>query len=213
MYFLAKIFIVSFSFFDDVEYVSAPQNYKNNSIRIYSGYFSRPFINILFLGDISAEYHNTIIRGIDYSKVLKEKSPNSPISTSARISIIRHLERGFQNNHNQYNLSFTWHYHSKMNSIPIRWFFSEGISYAEKVPYVEGLHTRRLSNERDSKVMNYMNVGFDFRLSDLMKNNKLSSYRIGLSNSHRSGIYKKIKLFNNTKGGSNYINLFLEYEF
>ena len=159
------------------------------------------------------QYHNTIIRGVDYSKVLKEKSPNSPISTSARISIIRHLERGFQNNHNQYNLSFTWHYHSKMNSIPIRWFFSEGISYAENVPYVEGLHTRRLSNERDSKVMNYMNVGFDFRLSDLMKNNKLSSYRIGLSNSHRSGIYKKIKLFNNTKGGSNYINLFLEYQF
>ena len=120
MYFLAKIFIVSFSFFDGAEYVGAPQNYKNNSIRIYSGYFSRPFINILFLGDISAEYHNTIIRGIDYSKVLKEKSPNSPISTSARISIIRHLERGFQNNHNQYNLSFTWHYHSKMNSTPIR---------------------------------------------------------------------------------------------
>ena len=72
MYFLAKIFIVSFSFFDDAEYVSAPQNYKNNSIRIYSGYFSRPFINILFLGDISAEYHNTSIRGIDYSKVLKD---------------------------------------------------------------------------------------------------------------------------------------------
>ena len=46
-----------------------------------------------------------------------------------------------------------------------------------------------------------------------LKNNKFSSYRIGLSNSHRSGIYKKIKLFNNTKGGSNYINLFLEYEF
>ena len=72
MYFLAKIFIISFSFFDDPEYVSAPQNHKNNSIRIYSGYFSRPFINILFLGDISAEYHNTIIRGIDYSKVLKK---------------------------------------------------------------------------------------------------------------------------------------------
>ena len=72
LYFLAKIFIVSFSYFEDAKYVSAPQDQKNNSIRIYSGYFSRPFINILFLGDISAEYHNTIIRGIDYSKVLKE---------------------------------------------------------------------------------------------------------------------------------------------
>ncbi|MAV16569.1 MAG: hypothetical protein CMG08_07205 [Candidatus Marinimicrobia bacterium] len=212
MYLLAKLFILAFSVVEPEELPVIIHNNEKNSIRIYSGYFSRPFINILFIGDIKAEYHHTMIRGFDYRKIIKQNN-GSPFITSLNLSIIRHLERGFQSNHNQYNLSAVWHFQSNLYNKPIRWFFAEGISFAERVPYVEGLHTRRLSNERDSKVMNYINVGFDFRLSDLTGNESLMNYRLGLSNSHRSGVFKKINLFNNTKGGSNYLNLFLEMDF
>ena len=40
---------------------------------------------------------------------------------------------------------------------------------------------------------------------------KLHNY--WLKQNNVNAIYKKIKLFNNTKGGSNYVNLFFEYEF
>ena len=77
---------------------------------------------------------------------------------------------------------------------------------------MEGRETRRLSG-RDSKLMNYLNVGFDFRLSDLTGQNSLYNIRLGLANSHRSGAFKKVKWFNNTQGGSDFVTLFLEYDF
>ncbi|GIT57797.1 MAG: hypothetical protein Ct9H300mP18_12260 [Candidatus Neomarinimicrobiota bacterium] len=48
-----------------------------------------------------------------------------------------------------------------------------GKSWSGRVPYVEGRETRRLSNERDSQLMNYLNIGFDFRVGDLLEINLL----------------------------------------
>ena len=61
--------------------------------------------------------------------------------------------------------------------------------------------------------MNYLNIGFDFRVGDLIGNKSLNNIRLGLADSHRSGIYKKVKWFNHTQGGSNFITLFVEYDF
>ena len=80
------------------------------------------------------------------------------------------------------------------------------------MPYVEGRETRRLSG-RDSRLMHYLNVGFDFRLGDLTGNEALNNIRLGLADSHRSGAFKKVKWFNHTQGGSDFVTLFVEYDF
>ncbi|GIT57847.1 MAG: hypothetical protein Ct9H300mP18_12760 [Candidatus Neomarinimicrobiota bacterium] len=60
------------------------------------------------------------------------------------MGYIRHDENGFQNNHNQYNAFFLAHYNTKYKNIPMRWFIGEGISWSERVPYVEGRETEGL---------------------------------------------------------------------
>jgi len=185
---------------------------KKNSFRIYDGFESRPMMGFVLLGDIRREYHHTSIRGIDFSRKLKNDIRGKPIDLSMRMSLVRYNENSYQKNHNQYNIFLNAHYKTRYKGIPVRFFLGEGISIAERVPYVEGRETRRLSG-RDSKLMNYLNVGFDFRLSDLTGQNSLYNIRLGLANSHRSGAFKKVKWFNNTQGGSDFVSLFLEYDF
>ena len=185
---------------------------EKNSVRIYNGFESRPLMGFVLLGDIRREYHHTSISGIDLSRKLKSNVMDKPIDLSIRMSFVRYNENNYQQNHNQYNIFLKAHYKKRYNGIPLRFFVGEGISYAEQIPYVEGRETRRLSG-RDSRVMNYLNVGFDFRLSDLTGHNSLTNIRLGLANSHRSGAFKKIKWFNYTQGGSDFVTLFLEYDF
>tara|TARA_B100000902_G_scaffold35867_1_gene43010 strand:+ start:347 stop:994 length:648 start_codon:yes stop_codon:yes gene_type:complete len=185
---------------------------NKNSIRVYNGFESRPLMGFVLLGDIRREYHHTSISGVDFSRTLKSDFKDKPIDLSLRMSLVRYNENSYQKNHNQYNIFLNAHYKKRYNGIPVRFFLGEGISFAERIPFVEGRETRRLSG-RDSKVMNYLNVGFDFRLSDLTGQNSLYNVRLGLANSHRSGAFKKIKLFNYTQGGSDFVSLFIEYDF
>ena len=86
------------------------------------------------------------------------------------------------------------------------------MSWAELVPFVEGRETRRISG-KDSQLMNYLNVGFDLKISDLFPIISYNNLSVGFSVSHRSGIYKQFKLFNNTQGGGNFVTFFTEFNF
>ena len=185
---------------------------KNHSVRIYGGYESRPLMSFVLLGDIRREYHHTSISGIDLSRTLKRNAFNRPIDLSLRASFLRYNEQGFQAHHNQANLFLMAHFKTHYNNFPVRFFIGEGLSLSGQIPYVEGRETRRLS-EKDSRLMNYLNVGFDFRLGDLTGNDALNNIRLGLADSHRSGAYKKVKWFNYTQGGSDFVTLFVEYDF
>ena len=215
MFFWIEATILAFSLFREPDLnLDKPEthNSEKNSFRFYGGYESRPLMSFVVLGDIRYEYHHTSISGIDFSRKIKSDFNDLPLDFSLGMSLVRYNENNFQKNHNQYNLFLNMHYKIKRRGIPLRLFIGEGISFAERVPYVEGRETRRLSG-RDSKVMNYLNVGFDFRLSDLTGHDSLHNIRLGLSNAHRSGAFKKIKLFNHTQGGSDFVSLFLEYDF
>tara|TARA_A100001037_G_scaffold117212_1_gene106682 strand:- start:317 stop:994 length:678 start_codon:yes stop_codon:yes gene_type:complete len=185
---------------------------KKNSLRIYGGYESRPLMSFVLLGDVRREYHHTSIKGFDFSRKIKNDYNNHPIDLSLRFSLIRYNEMSFQADHNQANIFLMTHYKTSYKNVPIRFFVGEGISVSGKVPFVEGRETRRLSG-RDSKIMNFLNIGFDFRLSDLTGRDSLRNIRLGLADSHRSGVFRKLKWFNNTQGGSDFVTFFLEYDF
>ena len=184
----------------------------NNNIRLYGGYASNTLMRFVALGDVRREFHHTSIKGIDFSRTIKKNYKDYPLDMSLRLSMVRYNEMNYQKDHNQVNLFFMVHRKANYRRMPIRFFIGEGISLSENVPYVEGRETRRISG-RDSRLMNYLNIGFDFRLSDLTGFENLNKIRFGIADSHRSGAFSKVKLFNNTSGGSNFITLFLEYDF
>ena len=85
------------------------------------------------------------------------------------------------------------HLKTHYNNFPLRLFFGQGLSLSGQVPYVEGRETRRLSG-RDSRLMHYLNVGFDFRLGDLTGNEALNNIRLGLADSHQIRCIQKNKM-------------------
>jgi len=195
-----------------MSFQSSPQHDKW-AIRVYNGYATyRPLIAIITYADIPRERHNTGIRGIDFSHKLVRCWKNLPIDWSIRAGYIHHFEKGYQPNHNQYTLFFLGHYRKSVFGFPVNFFIGEGLSWAELVPFVEGRETRRISG-KDSQLMNYLNVGFDLKISDLFPIISYNNLSVGFSVSHRSGIYKQFKLFNNTQGGGNFVTFFTEFNF
>ena len=195
--------------------ISSRVFYNNEiwGVRVYQGYATyRPLIAIIGTGDMPIERHGTGIRGIDLSKKIINKQNRSGVDWHLKFGFIRHLEKGYQQNHNQYNIFIQANYNKIVLGYPINFFIGEGLSYAELVPYVEGRDTRRISG-RDSKLMNYLNVGFDISTYHLYPKIGLINLYLGFAVSHRSGIYKKIAFFNNTQGGGNFVTLFTEYKF
>tara|TARA_B100000959_G_scaffold269631_1_gene315614 strand:+ start:371 stop:1024 length:654 start_codon:yes stop_codon:yes gene_type:complete len=198
---------------DLIDYPDTPSK-STRSVRLYSGYAThRPLMAIISYGDIRPEYHGTGIFGLDMSQKVLSNWKGYPIDWSLRLGMIHHKENGYQANHNQVNGLIMAHYRTQYNGFPIRLFIGEGLSYSQQIPYVEGRETRRLSDERDSQLMNSINIGFDFNLGDMFQNPSLTPITIGFADYHRSGIYKKIKLFNKTQGGGNFITMFFEYNF
>tara|TARA_Y100000590_G_scaffold402455_1_gene488226 strand:- start:110 stop:757 length:648 start_codon:yes stop_codon:yes gene_type:complete len=215
MIFWIELSLLTISLFSNIDIENNYNKFESKwSVRYYGGYSThRPLIAIVTLGDIRPEYHGTGIRGIDISRNLYTNWRKYPIDWSFRVGYIRHNENGFQPNHNQYNFFLLAHNRTKYKGFPIRWFIGNGLSWSQNIPFVEGRETRRLSNERDSKLMNYINIGFDFRVGDIIGNDFYNNIKIGFADSHRSGVFKKIKWFNHTQGGSNYVTLFIEYDF
>ena len=207
-----SFFLLISGVFGQNHFPSQP-NQNQWSVRFYKGYATyRPLMAIITYGDMPRERHGTGIRGIEVSQTIIRGWKGLPIDWSLRAGWIRHNEMGYQPDHNQYTLFFQGHYFRTVLGLPVTFFIGEGLSYAELVPFVEGRETYRLSN-RKSNLMNYLNVGFDIKTSHIFPGMGYDYIRVGFAVSHRSGIYEQVKLFNNTKGGGNFVTLFTEYKF
>lgn len=197
---------------DGTDYTSrSEEHHKYWTIRFLGGFAtSRALLRIL-VGDLQIEERRTAIIGLDVGRCLVTNLGGRPLDLIVKLGVIRHQEKGFQRDFHSYNVYLKGYYHTRFRGRRVRFFLAEGLSYAELVPYVEGRDVRRMSNERDSRTQNYLNVGVDLNLGDLFQTPVLHPVVIGFSVSHRSGVFGFLSLFNNTSGGGNYNTLYLEY--
>jgi hypothetical protein len=90
----------------------------------------------------------------------------------------------------------------------LRFTFTEGQSYSERVPHYEGIETARNNDGRTSKFMNFLGVSIGINVGDTLgvfgivalEDCFLETYIW-----HRSGIFATVDAYNNIKGGSNFI--------
>jgi outer membrane protein len=89
--------------------------------------------------------------------------------------------------------------------------FGLGLSYAQRVPYVEA----KSQEDRDrgtSKLLQYLDPTIDVSLGDLFGSKDLRETYFGVGVSHRSGIFGMAQLYESVNGGSNYIYTFVEWK-
>jgi len=91
-----------------------------------------------------------------------------------------------------------------------RYGIAEGVSYAQRVPWVEHLEAVA-ENDNESKFLNYMEMSYDFDLGKLIKVKELEQWYLGYLIKHRSGWQGRYGGVYD--GGSNYNCIYLETNF
>jgi outer membrane protein len=92
----------------------------------------------------------------------------------------------------------------------LRYGIAEGVSYADRVPYVEAQEAIE-EGDNQSRLLNYMEISMDFDVGKLIRVKELESLYLGYLIKHRSGMWG---LYGGVSdGGSNYNCVYLEKNF
>jgi len=141
------------------------------------------------------------------------ESPHGwPVMIAWYAGVLRHEERGLQPDFwqlNGYLKAFYWGFPWSAR-VRTRIGFGGGLSYAQRVPYVEA-RDQAARNRNTSKLLQYADPTIDVSVGDLFGSKELRETYVGLGVSHRSGIFGMAQLFDNVNGGSNFIYTYLEW--
>lgn len=179
--------------------------------RLFGGLGTDEILLHILRGKISFNEERTGLLGFEIGTPLAERIFGYPIDLVAKLGLIRHLERGLQDDFNQYTVStkayfdgFPWR-----ESLRTRFGLGVGLSYAERIPALE-YKSLIDGGSNTSHLLLHLDVSLDLNLGDMLRSKSLDNCYFGVGVSHRSGVFGKIPLFNDTDGGYNYNVMNLE---
>ena len=190
----------------------------NQKIRIRKlhGHFVDKKLNEIIRGDLGEPTANkTSVTGLEVGQVIVEGFRGWPANIVAQLGIYQHSDSGLQKDGNAVAgmIKFEWHKFPWSKHVRTKAEIAEGLNYATRVPYEEGLSVREKNDGRDSKLLNYLGVGLGFNLGDILSSKEHENCYIGGYVYHRSGIFGAMSAFNKVNGGSNYQTLYLECDY
>lgn len=154
----------------------------------------------------------TRITSIELGRPFIERANGWPLDFVGYAGVLRHHERGLQDDSWQLNAYMKAYYYGFPWSerVRTRLGMGVGVSYAERVPYVE-LRDQIARGRSSSRLLNYLDPSIDISLGDLISVKSMRETYVGLGVSHRSGIFGTSRLLGNVDGGSNYIYSYVEW--
>ena len=160
----------------------------------------------------TATADQTRITAIELGRPFIERLNGWPIDFVGYVGALHHDERGLQENSWQLNAQMKAYYYGFpwSDRVRTRLGFGIGVSYAERVPYVE-MRDQLARGRSSSRLLNYLDPSVDISLGDLIGAKAMRDAYLGVGVSHRSGIFGTSRLLGNVDGGSNYIYSYLEW--
>ena len=156
----------------------------------------------------------TEVVGLSVGKTLLESFRGWPLDFVGYVGLIAHHDRPFQRNGAELDLfmkvfyrGFPW-----SDRILTRFGYGWGLSIADPVPYSE-VAEQTARGRLTSRVLNYNEPSIDVSLGDVIGNREWKQTFVGLSITHRSGMFGNSRLLGRVNGGSNYITLYMERPF
>ncbi len=154
----------------------------------------------------------TRIASLELGRTLIERLNGWNMDIAGYLGLLHHDENARQPDSWQLNAYFKtyWYGLPWRHRVKTRLGIGSGLSYASRVPFVEGQDQLR-RNRPSSKLLTYLDPTVDFSLGDLVGARKKKDTYLGIGVSHRSGIFGFSQLLNNVNGGSNYIYTYVEF--
>jgi len=154
----------------------------------------------------------TRVTSLELGRTLIEGLNGGNVDIAAYVGLLHHDENGRQPDSWQLNAYFKsyWYGLPWRHRVKTRLGIGSGLSYASRVPFVEGQDQLR-RNRPNSKLLTYLDPTIDVSVGDLVGSRALRDTYFGIGVSHRSGIFGFSQLLNNVNGGSNYIYSYIEF--
>lgn len=180
--------------------------------RVAGGYWKDGnFIEMIYLNNMAVNTKDTAMVSGFLSKKISDEVWGLPIEAHATAGIVRHFEKGEQDNFNEYVVAIKGYYNQFPWShiVETRVGFGYGFSYADEVPWQESDSVLE-KNENDSPTLQYLDYSWDVNVGDLFRTDAAKHCYLGYSIHHRSGIFGKTDVYNRVNGGSNWNTFYLQ---
>jgi outer membrane protein len=155
---------------------------------------------------------HTGVDAIELGRPIRERLNGWPVDIVGYLSLLHHDERGLQPDSTQANAYLKAFYYGFpwSGSVRTRIGFGAGLSYAQRVPFVEA-RDQAARGRNTSKLLLYLDPSIDVSIGDVFGTRSLRETYFGFGVSHRSGIFGYSQMFGNVDGGSNYIYTYVEW--
>lgn len=180
-------------------------------IRVAGGFETETSLNQIVRGDVEFEPSHPAILSLFMGEQLSDTFFGTDFEVWLKGGIARRFERGTQDDFFEYVGAFKFYYSALpwSDRVLTRFGVAEGISYAERVPYIEKQNVEKKS-PTTSHLLNYLDVSVDASIGDMISSPEYRHCFFGFSVHHRSGIFASADLFGPVNGGSNMNTLYVE---
>lgn len=154
--------------------------------------------------------NNNKMTSLFYGHPLTDRLFTLPIHIYLTAGMVYHWPSDVQRNAQEVVIGVKFFY-----TIPIPWRvrlgFAEGLSYVNRVPYVE-YNSLVSKGYEPSHLMNYLDFSIDINIGDIFASKSLKPLWIGYSIHHRSSIFETAQQFGRISGGSNFNTIHAQWE-
>jgi len=178
-------------------------------IRLAHGWGTESNLNEILTGDTESDPYNNQLTSVFFGVPLADELFNIPIATYLTPGIVHHHSSEVQDRSTEYVLAVKFYYTIKWPT-PWRLGFAEGLSYVDRVPYLEEKDMLE-KGYRPSQLLNFLDFSVDMDLGHLFRVGWMEDLWLGYSIHHRSGIFSTSSAFGRISGGSNYNTVYLQY--
>ena len=178
-------------------------------IRLAHGWGTESNLGEIVTGKTKSDPYNNQLTSVFFGVPLADELFTLPIATYLTPGIVHHHASDVQNRSTEYVLAVKFYYTIKWPT-PWRLGFAEGLSYVDRIPYLEEKDMQE-KGYRPSQLLNYLDFSIDLSLGHLFRVQWMEDLWLGYSIHHRSGIFSTSSAFGRISGGSNYNTVYLQY--
>jgi len=178
-------------------------------IRLAHGWGTESNLGEIITGKTKSDPYNNQLSSVFFGVPLADELFTLPIATYLTPGIAHHLASDVQDRSTEWVLAVKFYYTINWPT-PWRLGFAEGLSYVDRIPYLEEKDMQE-KGYRPSQLLNFLDFSVDIDLGQLFRVQWMEDLWLGYSIHHRSGIFSTSSAFGRISGGSNYNTIYLQY--
>jgi outer membrane protein len=168
-------------------------------IRLAHGWGTESNLSEILSGNTEKDPYNNQLTSVFFGVPLADELFTLPIATYLTPGIAHHLASDVQDRSTEWVLAVKFYYTIKWPT-PWRLGFAEGLSYVDRIPYLEAKDMQE-KGYRPSQLLNFLDFSVDMDLGHLFRVGWMEDLWLGYSIHHRSGIFSTSSAFGRISGG------------